>query len=104
MSRLRKCFFTRLVIIIDSQVISEFTARSNIMSGIKRPKTFFVTGGISRLGWMPGKLFYSRTQSQLSCLCDRYLPDFIMNEVVDRIVRSVLRTMDAENAAPAGRS
>ncbi len=80
------------------------------MSGIKRPKTFFVTGGMSRLdkalSWAGcrEKLYYSRTQSQLSCLCDRYLPDFIMNEVVDRIVRSVLRTMDAENAAVAGRS
>ena len=40
-SRIRKCFFTRFVIIIDSQVINEFTARSNIMYGLKRLQTVF---------------------------------------------------------------
>jgi NAD(P)-dependent dehydrogenase (short-subunit alcohol dehydrogenase family) len=33
-------------------------------------------------------------KAKLTYLCNRYLPDFIMNGVVDRVVRSVLRKMN----------
>lgn len=44
------------------------------------------------------------TMAKLTYYCSRYLPDFIMNAVVDRVVRSVLRTMEEDKTATAGRS
>ena len=32
-------------------------------------------------------------KAKLTYLCNRYLPDFVMNAIVDRIVRSELRRM-----------
>ena len=44
------------------------------------------------------------TKAKLTYFCSRYLPDFIMNGVVDRVVRSVLLTMAKEQHTGAGRS
>lgn len=38
-------------------------------------------------------------KARLTYLCNRYLPDFVMNRVVDRIVRSELEKMAANDAA-----
>jgi NAD(P)-dependent dehydrogenase (short-subunit alcohol dehydrogenase family) len=38
-------------------------------------------------------------KAKLTYFCNRYLPDFIMNGVVDRVVRSALKEMDAEHNA-----
>jgi NAD(P)-dependent dehydrogenase (short-subunit alcohol dehydrogenase family) len=44
---------------------------------------------------IPGK------KAKLAYFCSRYLPDFLMNSLVDRIVRSVLAKMDgADDTAP----
>ena len=41
-------------------------------------------------------------KAKLTYLCNRYLPDFIMNAVVDRIVRSELKKMEGHNRSPEG--
>ena len=41
-------------------------------------------------------------KAKLTYLCNRYLPDFIMNVVVDRIVRSELKKMEGYNRSPDG--
>ena len=41
-------------------------------------------------------------KAKLTYLCNRYLPDFIMNEVVDRIVQSELKKMEGDNRSPGG--
>jgi NAD(P)-dependent dehydrogenase (short-subunit alcohol dehydrogenase family) len=43
-------------------------------------------------------------KAKLTYLCNRYLPDFIMNEVVDRIVQSELKKMEDDNRSPGGSS
>ena len=43
-------------------------------------------------------------KAKLTYLCNRYLPDFIMNVVVDRIVRSELKKMEGYNRSPDGLS
>lgn len=43
-------------------------------------------------------------KAKLTYFCNRYLPDFLMNTFVDRIVRSTLSDMKSVNAAVSGRS
>jgi NAD(P)-dependent dehydrogenase (short-subunit alcohol dehydrogenase family) len=43
-------------------------------------------------------------KAKLTYLCNRYLPDFIMNAVVDRIVRSELKKMEGDNRSSDGLS
>ena len=43
-------------------------------------------------------------KAKLTYLCNRYLPDFIMNVVVDRIVRFELKKMEGYNRSPDGLS
>lgn len=58
-------------------------AIAGILAGLDAGRGVIIPGGKARLAY----------------LCNRYLPDFIMNRVVDGIVRSELRKMDAENSA-----
>jgi NAD(P)-dependent dehydrogenase (short-subunit alcohol dehydrogenase family) len=41
-------------------------------------------------------------KAKLTYLCNRYLPDFIMNTLVDRIVRSELKKMEGNNPSADG--
>ena len=41
-------------------------------------------------------------KAKVTYLCNRYLPDFIMNMVVDRIVRSELKKMEAHSPSSRG--
>jgi NAD(P)-dependent dehydrogenase (short-subunit alcohol dehydrogenase family) len=43
-------------------------------------------------------------KAKLTYFCNRYLPDFIMNGVVDKVVRSVLSGMNADDTVVTGRS
>jgi NAD(P)-dependent dehydrogenase (short-subunit alcohol dehydrogenase family) len=53
-----------------------------ILSGLDRGKHVIIPG----------------TSAKITYLANRYLPDFVMNTVVDRIVRSTLKKMDAATA------
>ena len=58
-----------------------------ILSGLDAERSVIVPGG----------------KAKLTYYCNRYLPDFVMNWFVDRIVRSVLSGMEAGSAAEIGK-
>jgi len=59
-----------------------------IMAGLDAGRAVIIPGG----------------KAKLTYFCNRYLPDFIMHGVVDRVVRSVLRTMEKKQTSTAGPS
>lgn len=56
-----------------------------ILRGLDAGKAVIIPGGKARLTYF----------------CNRYLPDFLMNAIVDRIVRSELRKMDVDGSQAA---
>lgn len=59
-----------------------------ILRGLDRGRGVIIPGG----------------KAKVTYFCNRYLPDVLMNAVVDRIVRSVLREMQDEEARVRGKS